>query len=174
MVVHFSRDEIIDALNELVDHLTAVNATSHIRVVGGAAIAVQFDREATTTDIDALYRADPLVADAIEAIARKRGWPESWLNDKVKMWTSHFDKPDDWKHFEVRAGVTVSLARAHLLLAMKLRASRGRRDAADIDVLLDACGISSVAEAIALYESYYPEDAIGNGALPQLEARFGT
>lgn len=57
---------------------------------------------------------------------------------------------------------------------MKLRATRGRRDAADIDVLLDACGISSAAAAMELYESYYHENAIGDGALPQLEARFGA
>lgn len=172
MAVTFDRDDIVAALAELVDHLVAANASSHIRIVGGAAIAIQFDRHGTTTDIDALYRADPAVEEASRMIARRRGWPESWLNDKVKMWVSHFDGPGDWTHFKVHDDVTVSVAGADLLLAMKLRASRGRRDATDIDILLDACALTTVAEALALYERYYPEDAMGDGALPQLKARL--
>lgn len=173
MVVTFDRDDIVAALDELVDHLTAAKASSHIRIVGGAAIAIRFGRHATTTDIDALYRADPAVEEAARTIARKHGWPETWLNDKVKMWTSHFDDPDDWADFAVRDDVTISVAGAPLLLAMKLRSGRGRRDAADIDLLLDACGVTGVAEALALYESYYPEDAMADGARRQLIARFG-
>lgn len=174
MAVTFDRDAIVAALGELVDHLAAASATSHIRIVGGAAVALQYGRPATTSDVDALYRADPAVEEAVIAIARRRGWPEDWLNDNVKMWTSHFDGPSDWAHFDVREDVTISVAAAPLLLAMKLRSARGRRDAPDIDVLLDACEIGSVTEAVELYDRYYPEDAMGPGALPQLETRFGT
>lgn len=174
MVATFDREDIVAALNELVNHLVAASATSHIRIVGGAAVALQFGRYATTSDVDALYRADSAVEEAVVAIARKRGWPEDWLNDKVKMWASHFDGPADWVHFDVRDDVTISVAGAPLLLAMKLRAARGRRDAPDIDVLLDACEIDSIAEAVELYERYYPEDVMGSGAWPQLQARFGA
>lgn len=112
MVVTFDRDDIVAALDELVDHLTAAKASSHIRIVGGAAIAIRFGRHVTTTDIDALYRADPVVEEAARMIARKHGWPQTWLNDKVKMWASHFDGPNDWADFEVRDDVTISVAGA--------------------------------------------------------------
>lgn len=173
MAVTFDRDDIVAALEELVAELTARRSSSHIRIVGGAAIAIHFHRDTTTTDVDALYGKDAHVEEAARQIARARGWPDTWLNDDVKMWTSHFDGPQDWTQFDVRDDVTVSVAGARLLLAMKLRAARGRRDARDIDVLLDACGISGFEEAVALYEEYYPEDGMGPSALPHLQARLG-
>lgn len=174
MAVTFDRDDIVAALDELVGQLAATGASSHIRIVGGAALAIHFHRDTTTTDVDALYGKDPAVEEAARQIARARGWPDTWLNDDVKMWTSHFDGPGDWTRFEVRDDVTVSVAGARLLLAMKLRAARGRRDAHDIEVLLDACGTTSVREAVVLYEEYYPEDGMGPSALPQLRARFDS
>jgi hypothetical protein len=51
---------------------------------------------------------------------------------------------------------------------MKMRASRERRDEADIEFLLDKCGISSVDEAVALYEEYFPEDELPDRAVPML------
>jgi hypothetical protein len=52
---------------------------------------------------------------------------------------------------------------------MKLRAGRGRRDADDIDRLLDACGIASLADAIELFDGYYPQDEIAAPGLPSVE-----
>ena len=67
------------------------------------------------------------------AIARERGWPDEWLNDKVLMYKSHYDTEDDWKVLLVDGNVTVRVASAELLLAMKLLAGRGQRDGNDID-----------------------------------------
>ncbi|HSN02516.1 MAG TPA: hypothetical protein VLS91_03430 [Acidimicrobiales bacterium] len=50
--------------------------------------------------------------------------------------------------------MTIYVARSPLLLAMKLLAGRGLRDAWDIDLLLDACAIESFDEAMALFERY--------------------
>lgn len=95
MPVTFDRDDIVSALSEFVDHLAAAHATSHIRIVGGAALAIRYNRDGTTTDVDALYGAAPAVEDALRRIADARGWPHTWLNQKVQMWTSHFDGPGD-------------------------------------------------------------------------------
>lgn len=51
-MVTLDRDDILAALDELVEVLVAAGARTHIRVVGGAAIAVRFTRDATTTDVD--------------------------------------------------------------------------------------------------------------------------
>jgi len=64
--------------------------------------------------------------------------------------------------------VEVVVADERTLLAMKMRASRGRRDEVDIKFLLDKCGISSVDEALALYGEYFPEDELPDGAVPML------
>jgi hypothetical protein len=171
-LVTFDRDDILGALDELVGVLVAAQARAHIRIVGGAAIAVRFTRDATTTDVDALYGPAPEVEAAAREVARRRGWPDDWLNDKVKLFASHFDGPEDWVSFDVRHGVEVRVADAPLLLAMKLRAARGRRDAADIDLLLDACSITTAEAAVAVFERYYPEELLPPRAQAQLAARF--
>lgn len=172
MAATFDRGDIVSALNELVDVLIQAGAQSQIRIVGGAALAVCFTREATTTDIDAFYGSDSAVEAAALDIARRRGWPDNWLNDNAKQFASHFETDDDWADFEVRDGVTLRIARAELLLAMKLFASRGIRDSADIDVLLVACQMATVEDAVELFERYYPEEELSERAMRQLNARL--
>ena len=69
--------------------------------------------------------------------------------------------------------VEVVVADERTLLAKKMRASRGRRDEVDIKFLLDRCGVSSVDEALALYEEYFPEDELPDRALPMLRHALG-
>ena len=173
MDVTFDRDAIISALAELVDELVRSGTQIQIRVVGGAAISVAFDRETTTTDVDALYGANPDVENAARTVAYRNGWPENWLNDNVKQFASHFDTADDWINLDIRNGVAIRVAGARLLLAMKLFAARGRRDSQDIDRLLDACAIKDIDGAIAVFERYYPEEELSERALRQLNERFG-
>ena len=134
---------------------------------------VTFDRETMTTDVDALYGANHDVETAARTIAYRNGWPENWLNDNVKQFASHFDTADDWINLDVRDGVAIRIAGARLLLAMKLFASRGRRDSQDIDRLLDACAIKDVDDVIAVFDRYYPEEVLSERALRQLNERFG-
>jgi len=61
-----------------------------------------------------------------------------------------------------------------ILLAMKLYAGRGIRDEADIDLLLDACGVTSVGEATEIFEHFYPNEEMARKSLEQLRGRFGT
>lgn len=173
MDVTFDRDAIIAALTELADELVRSGTQIQIRVVGGAAISVAFDRETTTTDVDAMYGANPDVEKAARTIAYRNGWPENWLNDNVKQFASHFDTADDWINLDVRDGVAIRVAGARLLLAMKLFAARGRRDSQDIDRLLDACAIKDVDGAIAVFDRYYPEEELSERAIRQLNERFG-
>jgi hypothetical protein len=51
------------------------------------------------------------------------------------------------------------------MLAMKLRANRPGRDDTDIAKLMAICGISSVAEAEDLYESYYSAEMMPDRAV---------
>jgi predicted nucleotidyltransferase len=171
-MVTLDRDDITTALDELLDVLVSEQATAHIRIVGGAALAISFGRNETTADVDALYGSSDAVENAARAVARRRGWPDDWLNDKVKMFATHFDNVDDWVTFAVRDDVEIRIAGAPLLLAMKLRAARGRRDSTDIDVLLDEGDIRTVDEAQKVFERFYPEDVLPERAMRQLQARF--
>jgi hypothetical protein len=172
--VLFTKESVEEALATLVDELLADGAEATIRVVGGAAVALQVGREAVTSDIDALYASSPEVKAAVERIAEARNWPPTWLNDAVKIYVSHYTDAGDWTIRAEEGGVVILVARQELLLAMKLRAGRGRRDSDDIDRLLDACGISSVAAAVGLFDCYYPQDEIAAPAMFQLEERFSS
>jgi hypothetical protein len=57
---------------------------------------------------------------------------------------------------------------------MKLRAARGRRDLEDIAVLVGACGLTSVDEAKAIFEAFFPEHDLSVRALGALEAALET
>lgn len=57
---------------------------------------------------------------------------------------------------------------------MKFCAGRGRRDAEDIDRLLDACEIASVAVALELFDRYYPDADVAAPAMRQLQDRFAV
>ena len=63
-MVTLDRDDITAALGELLDALAAEHATAHVRIVGGAALAISFGRDGTTTDVDALYGSSETVENA--------------------------------------------------------------------------------------------------------------
>ncbi len=129
---------------------------------------IQANREALSRDIDALYSPSTDVDEAIRSVAGARNWPETWLNDAVKMFASHHDEPEDWEIHITRAGVTVSIAGCSLLLAMKLYAGRPR-DAEDIDLLITACGITTTQAAVDVFDHYYPTEVIKARSLQILE-----
>jgi hypothetical protein len=172
--VLFSNDDIEAGLRALVTELVSVGAESTIRVVGGAAVALQVGREGLTQDIDTLHTPSPAVREAAQRVALARGWPESWLNDNAKMYDSHFHNDGDWKLLLEDHGVVVCIAGPRLLLAMKLLAGRGRRDQADIDLLLEALGVTSMEEAVMVFDHYYPTEVMSPNALRQLKSRFLT
>jgi hypothetical protein len=171
-VLLFDKDDIEEALRALVEELVNAGAEAQIKVVGAAAIALQVGREAATSDIDALYGSSPEVKAAIERMAVARNWSPTWLNDAVKMYISHRLTDADWELGIDGVGVTIFYARPQLLLAMKLGAGRGIRDAEDIDALLNACRITSWTEAEELFDHYYPEEMIAERARRQLRERF--
>ena len=87
------------------------------------------------------------------------------------MYAPDYGAPQ-WKPVLVEGDVVFSVAPADLLLAMKLRAGRGRRDAGDIAHLLELCSVRSVEHAISIFETYYPHDPVSARALIQLRRRF--
>ena len=168
----FSNDDIAASLRALVAELVSVGAESTILVVGGAAIALQVGREGLTEDIDTLHLPSPEVGKAAQRVALAKGWPETWLSDNAKMYDSHFHTDADWELLIEDHGVIVCIAGPRLLLAMKLLAGRGRRDQTDIDRLLETLGITSIEDAVSLFDHYYPTEVIKPNAMRQLESRF--
>jgi hypothetical protein len=170
--VLFSTEDLKEVLRALVDELLAAGEEAKIQIVGGAAVALEVGRDGVTGDIDALGASSPPVKAASQRIAKARNWPETWLNDAVNMYVSHYDTEADWRIETEEEGVVILVARPRLLLAMKLYAGRGRRDSSDIERLLDACAIASIEAAKQLFAHYYPAEIIAAPAMRELKTRF--
>jgi hypothetical protein len=167
-----SPEDLDDALRLLVTELVAAGVEARFQIVGAAAVTLQVGRDILTRDIDALYTPTPELDDVVKRIAATKNWPDTWINNAVQMFVSHYDSDSDWELHTEEQGVLVLVARSQLLLAMKLLAGRGRRDSADIDRLLDKCEIATIQAATKLFDRYYPMEVIAKPAMLQLQARF--
>jgi hypothetical protein len=163
------RDEILDALGDLAHRLSEAGIAAGIRVVGGAALSIEYFDRPATADIDGLLHPSEEIKPFADQIASERGWPEDWLNDKVTAYVSHRDTDADWKTVITDGEVTVKVGSPKLLLAMKLWAGRGRRDGPDIEKLLAMCDVNCVEDAEHIFDHYYPEEAMKPGARKWLE-----
>jgi hypothetical protein len=140
--------------------LDQAGVSGQISIVGGAAISLAyvFEREATS-DIDALLPNDPRVSDVIAEIAATERLEGNWINDAVKGWVP-FEIEAQWIELFREGNMIVRIATAELLLALKLRADRGRRDRSDIEALIKLCGISTMNEIDKIYESFHHQEVL--------------
>lgn len=155
-------------LRELARRLHKSNTTAGIRVVGGAAIALMNDQRGTTRDIDAALHPADVVKAAAAGIAQANGLPLDWLNDAALAYIPPVGA-EDWIDVVREGSVTISIGSPQMLLAMKLYANRGRRDADDIDYLLGVCGVTTVEEAQEIYERYHAQDVLTDAAVTRIE-----
>ncbi len=119
-------------------------------------MALVYAPRASTRDVDATYQPIEEVEAAGAAVGERHGYPPGWINDDVAQFSPPGGKLEPAILID-RDGVTICVAGPHHMLAMKLRAARGRRDEADIEALLDRGEIRSLATAQALFEEYYPD-----------------
>ena len=91
MSFFFTPDDVRQVLRELAYELRVAGLPAKVQVVGGAAVALQVGREASTRDVDALHPPTLQFTDIVGLIAKRCGWPEKWLNDAVKGFASQYD-----------------------------------------------------------------------------------
>ncbi|GGJ75047.1 hypothetical protein GCM10010123_01300 [Pilimelia anulata] len=149
-----SRAELVSLLEEVGAELAGRGLRGDVFVVGGAALALAYNVRRSTRDLDAVFEPKQVVYEAARVVGARRGLPADWLNDAVKGFLPGAD-PNATTLFE-RAGLTVRVASAPYLFAMKAAAARVERDSQDILYLYRMCGFSSVDEALACVEQYYP------------------
>lgn len=103
---------------------------------------------------------------AANAVARRRGWDEKWLNFEVTNTAAEprWGKAIEWATIHNAQGIVIQVASAEALLVMKLRSNRPGRDTDDIRHLLALCEIASVEAADELYEAYYPGESLPDRA----------
>lgn len=152
----FSKEGLVDAFRELSRELRRSRVRGHIYVIGGAAMALGFDDRRHTMDVDVLINEGhgPVVG-AVRRVARRRGWPESWLNEAA----SSAMPPSIDDRARTAYGdrhLVVTSASAEHLLAMKVRAARPK-DAKDIGFLARRLRMSSAREVFDLHDEVFPD-----------------
>jgi hypothetical protein len=146
---------VLDLFQALSDRLEARGVKATLFAVGGAAMALAYDPDRTTRDVDAVFTPAPAVREAAEEVAAARGLEPDWLNDAAKgFMPGGDDSPvtvfeSEW--------LTVLAPSPEYLLAMKLFASRGERDLEDAAVLFNKAGYTSTQEGVELLMRSYPE-----------------
>jgi hypothetical protein len=175
------RDDVNAGLAELSDVLAELDIEVTFHIVGGAAIMLTAhpDRRATN-DVDTWINtlgdaaARRQVDAAVVAIARRRGWPDDWLNDKAQLFIPDTvgSDPGEWLPHSVTRRVRVVTGQHPMLLAMKLHAGRGHRDLPDLQPLIEACGYTTFAEIEACFEEHYPHEVMKPKSRAWLETNF--
>lgn len=159
-----------ELLSELDQRLNARSIKASVYLVGGAAMAMEYGREALTPDIDAVASHTAVFEEA-RAVATRHGLPETWINSNAAGWVP--PRPDWARQRPSEPGLTIHVAPAEHVLAMKLVAQR-RKDRPDIRLLVVRCGMTeSSAEVWAdfLEQTYSGEhqlaDLLGVGSDPE-------
>ncbi len=163
-MVPFSRPELTQALQELSMELRSKGVKAHLYIIGGAAISLAFDARRVTTDIDMLILDGPEpVMDAAQRIARRRGWPTSWLNEQA---SSAIPQERDRRVRPVYGdgNLVVTSASAEYLLAMKVRAGRAS-DMPAITFLVQHLDLNSIGEVLDLHDTVFPGRPVQERAL---------
>lgn len=155
-----TRDDIIAGLREIIARLRDAGSTATMQIVGGAAIALTVDGDRpATVDVDGFITPLEDVEAVAVQIARERGWPLDWVNDKAKIFLPDgMGRSMEWVTLYDQDGILIQAAAPAMLLAMKLRAveRRGLRDIDDVAVLLSATGIETADEAEQLLNEFFP------------------
>lgn len=167
------RSELIEALSGVGRGLERRGVTARLYVVGGALMVLAHNALEASMDVDGDFYPRDVVIEVAREVAERRGLPPDWLNAAASGFIPVFKSPD-WRPLYQFGGLEILGADNRTMLAMKIRASRGRRDEPDIAFLLKSCGITTVDEAFSLYEEYFPEDPAPPRAQVIVEFLLGT
>jgi hypothetical protein len=164
--------DLVDGLRELIAraHQAGIRG-ARVYIVGGAALRLaHFERDATM-DIDARIHGIEELQPIIDDIGRARGWEPDWLNDNAAQFIPGYGAKVDWSPVYDGEAISIWVAPADVLLAMKLKAMEGRRGRDELDVarLMAANNITTVEGAEDLLESFFPGDALNDCAHARLQ-----
>lgn len=173
----FTRDDLIQGLNELGAATARAGKIIDLAIYGGSCLMLVSNFRVSSQDVDAVAQVDQPFIDAIaRQIAIRRSWPEDWLNDGVRTYLSpNVDVPEHHELFatypsESNPGLRVYVPTPQYMLAMKLMSLRiddaqDNKDKDDVESLLLVVGVQSKQQLIDLAAAYYPEARVSGKLL---------
>lgn len=141
-------------LGTLSARLAERGESAQLFVVGGAAMALAYDRTRSTRDLDAAFEPSPVVREAAATVAAENGLEEDWLNDAAKGFMPGADTGA--RTVYESENLLVQVPSPQYLLAMKVHAGRTEKDIEDAVLLYRIAGYTSADQVTDLLERTYP------------------
>ena len=151
----FGAERIRALLTELGARMLAQGMEARVFVVGGAAMALAYNRDRVTRDIDAVFEPKVAVYDEAHRMAAEHHLPPNWLNDGVKAFLPDLAPPLLATDVFSAPGISVGIASAEYMFAMKASAARAEADRDDLRTLVGILAIDSVDKAFEIIERHY-------------------
>jgi hypothetical protein len=160
-------------LEELASRLAAADVAARIYVVGGAAIALDWDTRRSTHDIEAVLHPRETVRGVAHQMAVERGLPDDWLNDAVTAFVPPRTTTTRPRILARHGNVEVVTAPPEHLLAMKMAAFR-QGDMEDLRMLVHHLQLTTPEQVADLCERIYGPDSVVLPARPDLLWQAGV
>ena len=161
----FTADEMRELLRELDVELQRIGSAAMIFVVGGSAMALAYNADRATADIDGTFEPRDVVLDAAAIVARRRNLDKNWLSDGVRDFMP--PEPDDHPRGErIGPALVIEIASPEYVLAMKSMTTRkSDGDLADAVHLCRLLGISDQTALESIVQRYFPRGQFGSQEL---------
>lgn len=138
------RDEVKKYLRDIDKQLSEENATGELYIVGGAALALLYNRDRTTYDIDGAFAPYDDIVRLAANTAKKYGLPGDWLNNAVTRLGFDFSQDTECRSYPIGDNFLVTVASPEYLLFLKIHSSRkAPSDIRDIMMLFDLLNVKS-------------------------------
>ncbi|MHB1646018.1 MAG: hypothetical protein EVG15_03130 [Candidatus Acididesulfobacter diazotrophicus] len=158
----FTKKDILENLELIAEKLKSSNKTADIGIYGGSAIILLWEFRKSTRDIDIMIRnGEEEIKNIARDIAAYKKYPEDWLSDQVRTFTSinykerlFLEIPKDEPSLRIFVPTT------KYLLAMKCIAMRHETDTKDVKSLIKLLKITKEEDVLSIIDKYYPYDVI--------------
>jgi predicted nucleotidyltransferase len=165
------RAELERAFAALGDRLVRRGVVADLFVVGGAAMALAYDANRVTRDVDATFVPHGVVLEEARNVAEAIGLPPWWLNEQASAYVSPHGDAGKREVFD-HPGIRVMAASPEHVFAMKAFAARSR-DEDDLRSLAKIIGVTTMNAALDLCERFFPAEPLPARSKAMLEDLFG-
>ena len=169
MASDLNKKQIVQLFESLNAELQKEGVEGELYLVGGAVMCLVYDARTSTQDVDALFKPGKKIREAASRVGLQQGINEHWLNDAVKGFLSD---AGTFTHYLELSHLTIQVAEAEYLLAMKclsMRIGEEFHDIDDIQYLLRYLNISDYDKALEIISRYYPQERFPQKTLYALE-----
>ena len=166
------RAELERAFTALGDRLFRRGVVADLFIVLGAAMALAYDANRVTRDVDATFVPHGVVLEEVRNVAEAMGLPPWWLNEQASAYVSTQNDAGKREVFD-HPGIRVMAASPEHVFAMKAFAARGR-DEDDLRALASIIGISTLEAALAICIQFFPDEELPPRSQAMLEDLFSS